>query len=363
MAGGVPLELCRFGPEDGRGAVLLVHGASASRDTFVVPDGGLVRYLGQNGFDVWTLDWRGSHRVVERVLAAPADRDEEYPSYTIDQVAELDFPLALRAMRRELGKSKSIAVVAHCFGSGAFAVALARGQAEGVTNVVLSTLGLFYETPWDGWVKAEDYILERVLVQAEDYRAVDPRKLESWPPALAEAYALWRAAWPPDGTSPSDLLLHRLTFMFGAPYAKEVLAPGIHDAGLGGLFGPMHLGLYLHAGQMVRRGYADRFNAPDVIDRARLAKSPTQFGPSRGDLKPEHFADKRLTLLSGAQNRLWHRDSIDLMHEWLLGEVRPKSGGRRARKHVLPNYAHQDLLWGRNAEKDVYGVIRDALSD
>ncbi|HEY3496206.1 MAG TPA: hypothetical protein VGK73_16015, partial [Polyangiaceae bacterium] len=72
--------------------------------------------------------------------------------------------------------------------------------------------------------------------------------------------------------------------------------------------------------------------------------------------------DKRITLVTGAENRLWHRDSVDLMYEWLRNEAAPSKLGGTAVKHVLPGYAHQDLLWGARAERDVYPLILAGLA-
>jgi cholesterol oxidase len=327
-----------------------------------------VRYLGEHDFDVWTLDWRGSARVVERLLARkPCDsRDQEYRRFNLDRVGKVDIPLALAAIR-ELGGEKSLSVMAHCFGAGACAVAIAQGSLNDVHHVVLSTLGLFYEAPWDGWIKAEDFILERVLAHSCDCRAIDPRHPQRWPEDMQRAYAKYPPSWLTRSGTTADDILCRLTFMFGQPYPGDVLAPGIHGPLLSELFGAMHIGLYLHAGQLVRRGYAAPFDQPDVIDRTRVRfGSATRSSPlwpaPESYLDPEPFRDKRITLITGAENRLWHRDSIDLMYEWLRNEATPSELGGTAVKHVLPGYAHQDLLWGARAERDVYPLIAAGLA-
>jgi hypothetical protein len=370
--------------------VLLIHGASASSDTFLVPDGGLVKHLHDCGWDVWTLDWRGSLEIVDNLPPPPAflggSLEEECKLFTIDKVAERDFPEALKFINEKLvretaaenpdpatRRAPSVAVVAHCFGAGALAVALARGRVEGagVSHVVLSTLGLFYEVPWNGWVKVEDFIIERILGASPAVRAIDPRvdlageELRGvrpplpWPPDMATAYGVWPRSWLPQGPTAADKIYNRLSFMFGEPYARALLAPGIHGPGLARLFGGMHLGLYLHAGQMVRRGYAAPLDAIDVVDRARLSRRrAVPPGGVVGDLRPTYFRDKTITLITGAQNQLWHRDSIDLMYEWLLGHC----PGCTVTKHVFPELAHQDLLWGTTAKAVVYGKIAAGLS-
>jgi pimeloyl-ACP methyl ester carboxylesterase len=52
----------------GRPTVLLVHGASASSNTFKDQDGGLLKYLQDLDTNVYTVDWRSSMRTVDRLI-------------------------------------------------------------------------------------------------------------------------------------------------------------------------------------------------------------------------------------------------------------------------------------------------------
>jgi hypothetical protein len=162
--------------------------------------------------------------------------------------------------------------------------------------------------------------------------------------------------------------------MFGNPYETAQLDPSLRGSILCRLFGTMHLGLYLHAGQVVRRGYAARFDAPDIVERPRLdapprahharrtaPRGPKPSHPPEGDLLPAHFRDKRITLITGAQNRLWHRESIDLMYEWLMN-IGDRPAGAHVKKRIFPGFAHQDLYWRRESgDDDVYAAILAGL--
>jgi pimeloyl-ACP methyl ester carboxylesterase len=366
------LILRRYPPpgDERLGTVLLIHGASANSDSFLVPHGGLVRYLTGRGWDVWTLDWRGSWNVVQSLpdRYVGGSLEDECAHFSLDAVAEFDFRAALEKMRECLKDDPyfkdhpKISLVAHCFGSGALSVAISRGHVEdlGVENVVLSTLGLFYEVPWNGWVKVEDFIIERILGDSPKVRAIDPRYFSTWPHHMKAAYEAWPSAWLPTATNWGERIFNRLCFMFGAPYVPDLIPRSIHEHLLPTLFGGMHLGLYLQAGQLVRRGYADRLNELDVIDRSRLRdERATVPRDVIGDLKPDFFIDKKVTLIGGAQNQLWHRDSVDLMYEWLL-KNHPK---KPPAKHVFRNHAHQDLLWGTDAAKQggVFETIAKAI--
>lgn len=389
-----------------RRVVLMLHGGNTSSDCFLLPEGGLARYLAEQGLDVWLLDWRSSPYVVEPLLHGEplgGSQAEERRAYTLDRVVEEDIPESLRRLRSHVGNAP-LTLLGHCLGAGVISLATARGKlaGSGVTHLVLSTLGLFYEVPWNGWIKAEDFILERVLDEDPLCRDIDPSDDQRWPQAFRSAYEHWPRAWLPAGTSEEARLLSRLTFMFGQPYAMEALHDSIRGDVLAAQFGPMHLGLYLHMGELVRRGYAAPFGAPDVYDRPRAARSSFPPGlrrssfppgvarssvppgpprssspPSSGsvivpgssrpapagqygvdDLDPEPFLElRKVTLIGAAENQLWHRDAVDRMYEWLR---RIHVRGRRVQceKRVFTGYRLQELLWGKRAKEQTYGAYR-----
>ena len=369
------ITLRRFRKEEGR-AVILFHGGNTSGDTFLYPRDGLAGYLARDGWDVWIADWRGS----PKVLNADALR------FTVDDVANNDLPEAIEFVRRE-SECEHLAVVAHCLSGCALSMAIARGhlQAEKrkVDRVVLTTLGLFFESCWDGWIKAEDFILERLEADPSRVINIDPKAPAAWPAPLQEALDRWPRAWLPPWVAFASDPLETLTFMFGRPYRRRALHPELWARlivrcalailapekyhRLGRMFGPMHLGMYLHIGQMVRRGYAAPFNELDVIDRPRIT-SPRRrrissarvrrVASAAHDLDPTHFRDRHITLIGSTDNQLWHRDSVDLMYEWLCSNVRGRK--HQFRKVIVPG-GHQDLYWGRDAQR-VYGHILDAIA-
>jgi pimeloyl-ACP methyl ester carboxylesterase len=356
---------------DGAPAVLLLHGANSSSDTFLIPNGGLASYLKAEGFDVWLLDWRGSPHVLPRYLERirrhdPFDGDvlAECRHFTYDRVAEEDLREALRAVRRAVGPGVPLSIVGHCVAGGITAIATAKGVLDefGVSHAVLVALGLFYEVPWDGWIKVEDFILERVLAEDGACRSIDPRDGTTWPGPMDEAYRRWPCPWLPRGRRSTDELLRRLTFMFGKPWNPEYLEDWLDGPILDGIFGPMHLGFYLHSGQMVRRGFAAPFGEGDTIDRGRLTR--TCDAASRGRradyLIPDHYKAMWVTLVTGAENRVWHRDSMDLMYEWLRG-LGVADAADRYRKCIVPDSGLQDLFWKKGATARVGPLIRDGL--
>jgi pimeloyl-ACP methyl ester carboxylesterase len=357
-------------------AVMILHGGNSSSLTFLLPGGGLVGHLIECGWDVWLLDYRASPYLQNQLSGMPVlggSADKECTLFTVDRVVEIDIPQALGIVRSHIGGAE-LSVLGHCVGGGAVAMAIARGNLAGVRNIVLSTLGLFYEVPWNGWMKVEDYLIERILSSDKSCRGINPKRIDLWPKVMKDAYGDWPKAWLPYGhADPRGLeqMLSALTFMFGQPFFIDHIDPTLRDGvELLPVFGAMHLGLYWHLGQMVRRGYAARFNSadvihsPDAIDRSRLRRSQVRQGRDPGPVdgylsSGPRFKDKVVTLVAAAENRLWHRDSIDLMHEWLLQNA---SGGDGAVfKQVYPGYGLQELVWGTNANKDIYPNIEKGL--
>lgn len=355
--------------------VLLLHGGSANFRTFTVPGVGLARWLLDTGYDPWLLDWRGSgdvagHRDNRDTLRDPSDSD----LYTFNQAALEDLPAAI-AMMRWRGVREPIAAVGHCMGSAVIAEAIALGHTQEIDRIVLLSLGLFYEAPIDSRLKSEERILERLTREVADVPCIDPVLNDDgtlrnpWPTELNNLYDAWPESLRAheESTDPAGGLCNRLSFMYGMPYREENLAPGIHTsasgdaqgganvAGLADQFGGFPLKMYLHAARNLRHGRATFFKE-DFLGTEQAASRPDIVS----DKARERFhALTKLTLITGALNRLWHRDSIDRMHEWLCrGSSRNLS---KMRKHVLPDFAHQDLLWSPSSPTRVYPLIATGL--
>jgi alpha-beta hydrolase superfamily lysophospholipase len=351
----------REGKKGDNGTVLLVHGASATSRTFMVPDGGLARHLTRAGWNVWTLDWRTSG------LRAPDLIEKQVPA--------LDFNLTnaqqdlARALEIVLGAAPApIHLVGHCIGGALVADCLANGNQDvfgKVGNVVLTTLGLFFRAGIDDWVKGNERLLEDIWwriakkqkAQNEKRRAfispwvADPAfaKKYRWPSEFERAYTLWSRSPLPHACD--NEFCRRASFMFGIPYRADDMQ-ALHDApkpnGLWAQFGRMPLVAYMHCVQNLRRGWMAGWDADDG-DLTAIQRSG-RFAAG----------NNHVTLITGNENQVWHRDSIDRMYEWLLRVLEPAAHGR-VHKHVLPRYGHQDLYWSDRASEDVYPLIEKAI--
>jgi hypothetical protein len=341
-------------------AVLLVHGASAGSDTFRIgEEQTLVDYLLGQGLDVWTLDWRASMRRVRDVYCDAVRNGRLDETFTIDAAAKHDVPAAIAAMRQEHNVRGTIAVLGHCMGGAIVAQGIALGaiSSADVENVVLTGLGLFYRAAIDNVLKAEDQALEGLRAGGQHLlhptrawdRSVCARDPDDgpWPPPLQDPYRVWLDTPLPHGCEVE--ICQRLSYMFGMPFIPDKIQR-IHDGYLPTQFGYIPLQFLIHCCQNLRRGHA----APFV---------PSSTGPLSPDpryLQRRPFQDRRITLITGDLNSLWHRDSIDTMYEWLRR-------GRQAeqpvslQKHVVPEFGHQDLFWGVGAPTLVFPKILKGL--
>jgi hypothetical protein len=350
-------------------SVVLIPGANSSCDTYLIPHKGFAGYLvEQRGWDVWLLDWRPSPLVIATLGKTPlgGTAEAERRAFVLDRAVDEDIPAALAYIRAQIG-DRPLSVMGHCVGGGGLAMAIARGHLQNfhVDRIVLSTLGLFYEVPWNTWIKAEDYLLERMFLPPDgprgdrrgaDCRFIDPHDSSGWPQTFKDAYKRWPPEWLPGGGDTFDTMLRQLSFMVGCPLARKKLDPSINGAPVSRVFGPIHAGLYTHLGQMVRRGYAAKYNELDQIDRARLYLGDSDVKAPRGDLNREHFLEHDVALVAAGDNGVWHRDSIDLMYEWLR-----RSRHARCEKHVFAGYNIQELFWGEDARKTTYELFADSL--
>jgi pimeloyl-ACP methyl ester carboxylesterase len=135
----------------------------------------------------------------------------------------------------------------------------------------------------------------------------------------------------------------------GQSVGRVAARPVVSGPLLPDLFGAMALQFLIHGAENLRSGQATKFNSnPPVPHIDGTASQYTGFDGL-----------KRITLIGGGLNRLWHRDSIDRMAAWL--ERNPGVGSRSFVRHMLPNYGHQDLLWGRKSAEEVFPLIKAAL--
>ena len=328
------------GPKVGAPPVLLVHGATAWRGTFFEPHGGIARHLLRH-FDVWTLDWRGSKAITDpwaNVLRAAAPPG--LVNATLDDVIDGELPAAVRLVRRKTGQAPRI--LGHCIGAAVSAAAIARGTLSHDDidrHIVLATIGLFFQGGVDTWLRAQERLDTKISDKCWN---LSFHSEPSWDPDYESVFSTWQRTPYPHCQIP---FCRRISALFGAPYRPNEIGY-IHDdeAVLSGQFGMIPLTMLNHCARNVRRGW---FGAAGAHES------------DRSDLNAERFRKLSLTLITGSENQLWHRDSIDRMHTWLR-----RAKVERVQKRVFARYGHQDLWWSprSSAADGIYDYVTTALS-
>jgi pimeloyl-ACP methyl ester carboxylesterase len=117
-----------------RTPVILVHGAGVRSNIFSPPnEDTLPRVLSREGYDVWTLDWRGS------IESTPNP-------WTLDDAAVWDYPAAV-AKVREISGADTVKAVIHCQGSTSFMMSAVAGLLPEVETVVSNAVALHTLVP------------------------------------------------------------------------------------------------------------------------------------------------------------------------------------------------------------------------
>ncbi len=318
---GVDLRLTRYAG-GGKGPVLLIHGLGVSSRIFSLDtvETNLVEYLCASGYDAWLLDFRAS-------IELSAARTQ----FSADDVARDDLPAAVREVLGRTG-APSLQVVAHCFGSTTFTMAMLAGL-EGVRSAVCSQVSTDVVAPELTRLKAR-FAGAFGPLGFEELTAVSTTRDGLFAGFYDELLHLLQPG--PAEERCRSAVCHRIGFMYGLLYEHDRLSDATHET-LHELFGPANIRSFEHLATMVEKGRIVDFAGADVYvtpgNLGRLA-IPIRFvhGAENACFKPESTARtvERLRAANG-------RDLYDRV--------------------VIPGYGHIDCIFGRDAARDVYPHI------
>lgn len=335
-------------PQRSRRPVILAPGFGVRADSFAIDtvDPNLVEFLCAKGYQVWLFDYRASPQL-------PASREQ----FSLDRIAEVDWPTAVRTVR-DLTGSASVDAIVHCVGAMTFMMSALRGKLrdrEGswIGSAVCSQVGAHPIGSHLNELKAVSglgYWLQllfgvkalRVTVQAQDTYHQPP---------LDRILKLYPTDDPCDNP-----VCRRIKFVFGESYLHANLTPATHDAVIemfgnpGGStrFGDpaagkaasvslralRHLALIIHEGRLLTEDGEDTY-----LTREGLAN-----------------LDFRLCLVSGAKNQIFPPIGIEMTHAWLTRALPPERRDLVAFRSFA-GYAHMDCFIGDNAHADVFPEI------
>jgi len=321
---GVDLLLSRY-QAGSKGPVLLAHGLGVSSRIFSTDtiDTNLLEYLCAHGYDVWLLDYRSS-------TLLPASTAQ----YTADDVATQDWPAAV-ARVRELTGAPDIQVVAHCYGSTTFTMAMLAGL-QGVRSAVCSQISTHVETPWMVSLKSALHLPQLLSLVGVKSLTTQATHREGF---FERVYDKLLAAYPVGKDEHCDsAVCHRISFLYSLLYRHEQLNAMTHQY-MHELFGEATLTAFKGLTLMVNQGRVVDANGDNVylphLDRMAI---PIRF-------------------IHGARNQCFLPESTEKTVQ-ALSEV---NGAALYSRVLIPDYGHIDCIFGKNAARDVFGHILEHL--
>ena len=353
------VRLTRY-PNPGRPPVALIHGYSASGNTFTheaVPEP-LARHLWKAGRDVWVLDLRTS-------CALPT----ALQPWHFEDAAFADLPRAIQHIAQATGQR--VGVFAHCIGAVMLSMALLvdpdelprfangpddaptprraapelRRLKDNIDRIVLSQKGPMLVYCDDNVLRAYFMRVLRKLVFPDDYQfevAQSPTlagglmdRLLATLPYPPEEFARENPAVPWRRT-PWAGFRHRMDALYARDFSLANIDDRTLDA-IADLFGPLNLDTVAQAIHFTRRNtITDRTGRPfDTSATALRARWPL-----RGTVS-----------IHGRDNGLVDVKTVDAMRSQFA------YAGIPYQAIEIPGYGHQDCLIGRDAARDVFPHI------
>jgi cholesterol oxidase len=328
---GVALRLTRYRGGD-KGPVIMAHGLGVSSRIFTTDtiDTNLVEYLWERGFDVWLLDLR-----VSTDLPSCRQRSDA------DDLAFYDWPAAVAEVLRLTGAT-DLQVMAHCYGSTTFLMAMLAGM-EGVRSAVCSQATLHFRGGFLSRVKARLHVptildllgVETLMPGSED----DGRAIAGdghWMSPVIDLAARLQAAG--ERGSCMSPVCRRVSFLYSSLYEHDQLGEATHER-IHELFGEANIAAFRHVIRIMRQGHLVNTRGRDVyLPHMNRLAIPITFihGERNGCYLPE--------------------GSLETVR--LLGDA---NGPERYRRVVVPGYGHLDCIFGRKAAEDVFPIIAAGL--
>jgi cholesterol oxidase len=321
---GLQLRLTRYRGGK-KGPVILAHGLGVSSTIFSIDtiETNLLEYLFAHGFDVWLLDYRAS-------IDLPASKSQ----FTADEVATMDYPAAVAKVREVAGVG-SVQMVAHCFGSTIFFMAMLAGL-QNVRSAVSSQIATHVVAPTMTKIKTGLHLPTLLDALGVDSLTAHVDAHAGWLSRLYdEALRLQPIEFEERCNNP---VCRRITFMYAPLYEHDQLNAATHEA-LREMFGVANIRAFEHIALMTRQGHIVDAQGNDVyLPQLERLAIPIAF-------------------IHGAENACFLPESTKLTYDLL----RKKNGKHLYTRQVIPNYGHIDCIFGKNAAKDVYPFILDHL--
>jgi len=317
------LRLTRYRAGD-KGPLIMATGFGMSSHSFLAStiEQNLTEFLAKCGYDIWLFDYRAG-------IDLPSSRTE----FTIDDIAQVDWPLAVSKVLQETGR-KDLQAFGHCVGSGSLQMAILSGL-QGVRAAVCAQFPMHPSTSVFNQVKS------RLHTASAFHRVgiggVSP-DIHPTPPDELLDMTLRTLPMPAEERC-GQAVCRWINAIYGCTHRHAQLNDATHRA-LNEMFGFGNIDSLQHLSLMLRRGLAvTHTGAMDYFEH------------------PERFASTKLLLLQGSQNYIFHPVGTLKTQRWLR-DCNPQGDYQR---EVLQGYAHLDAIVGTRAATDVYPRIANFL--
>ena len=320
------LKLSRY--REGRttkGPLVFSHGLGVSSQIFSIDtiDTNMLEYMVAAGFDCWLLDFRAS-----------TDLGYCREQFTGDEIALLDYPAAVAKVRAVTG-APSVQMMAHCFGASTFAMAMLAGL-EGVRAATISQIATDYVVP---------FFPQRVLAhmrapQIFDAFGIDvvnarATTADSLGGRMLDQILRWIVPLPSEDRT-KNATSNRISALYGQLYELDQLNKATMDYGLAEMFGEANITAFKQLALFTRRGHVvDKDGNEAYVPHMTRMAIPT-------------------LIVHGAENGTFMPVSTERTLARLVGA----NGKELYERHVIANHGHIDCIFGKNAVKAVYPLVR-----
>jgi cholesterol oxidase len=321
---GTALRLTRY-QGGSKGPVILSHGLGVSSLIFSLDtiDTNMLEYLFAHGYDVWLLDYRNSIDLPAATMQASGD-----------DVALNDYPAAVDKVRAVTG-APDVQMMVHCWGSTTFFMAMLAGL-QGVRSAVCSQIATHIVAPMATRIKTGLHLPGFLKTIGFDSLTAVSSTQEGFAQKIYDAGL--RLYPVPLKERCSNAVCHRISFMYAPLYDHAQLNELTHST-LYETFAAANMKAFQHLALLTNKGHLVNFAGEEVylphLDRLAIP----------------------ITFIHGADNECFEPQSTQMTYDLL----RKTNGTSLYDRHVIPGYGHIDCIFGKNAVKDVYPYVLDAL--
>jgi hypothetical protein len=306
--------------------VIVLHGAGVRSNIFLPPtDETFVDALLDADYDVWLLNWRAS-------IDLPPN------TWTLEDAAVLDHPIAVRTVLERTG-AKSAKAVIHCQGSTSFMMSVVAGLVPEITTVVSNAVALHPVVP-----KLAHFKSRYITVPAShllDY--LNPQWGLSVPsgwPAVID--------WVVRATHHecNNAVCKHSSFTFGAGFPTLWLHENLDDATHEWLKGE-----FAHVPMTFFREMHDCIEAGHLVSSGKYPELPANF------VGQAPKSEARFVFLGGQFNHCFVPESQRRTSEFF-----DRYAPGRSAFHEIAGYGHLDVFIGKNAARDNFPLIINELN-